>query len=69
MWTWWWAATLVPCFAGFTEFAIALYNPVVDAVLDIWALILLPREQALVVGFVFGEKQRRFAFAVKRHFT
>ena len=49
--------------AGIHRLLPALHHVVVDAVLDIGALVLLPVEQPLVVGFVLGEEQRHIAFA------
>ena len=48
---------------------IALHHAVVDAVLDVGALVLLPGEKPLVVRFVLGEEQRHLAFAGKDEFT
>ena len=41
----------------------AVDHEVVDAVLDVRALVLLPREEPFVVGFVLGEEQRHVAVA------
>ena len=46
----------------------AVHHTVVDAVLDVGALVLLP-EKPLVVCFVLGEEQRHIAFAGKDEFT
>ena len=48
---------------------IALYHAVVDAVLDVRALVLLPGEKPLVVRCVIGEEQRHLAFAGKDELT
>jgi hypothetical protein len=48
---------------------IALYHAVVDAVLDVRALVLLPAEKPLVVRCVIGEEQRHLAFARKDELT
>ena len=41
----------------------AVDHEVVDAVLDVRALVLLPGEEPFVVGFVLGEEQRHVAVA------
>ena len=55
--------------AGVHRALVALHHAVVDAVLDIGALVLLPGEKQLVVCFVLGEEQRHIAFAGKDVFT
>ena len=62
----WCAATLVPCLAGFTLSLPAVDHELVDAVLDVGALALAPREEPLVVRLVLGEEQRDVALAVQR---
>ena len=47
----------------------AVDDAVVDAVLDVRALVLLPRKEPLVVGFVLGEQQRHVAFAGRDELT
>ena len=54
---------------GVHRVLMALHHAVVDAVLDVRALVLLPGKQPLVVGFVLGEEQRHLAFAGKDEFT
>ena len=54
--------------AGVHRALLALHHAVVDAVLDVGALVLLP-EKPLVVCFVLGEEQRHLAFAGKDEFT
>ena len=54
--------------AGVHRLLPALYHAVVDAVLDVGALVRLPEKQR-VVGFVLGEEQRHFTFAEKGEFT
>ena len=54
---------------GVHRVLMALHHAVVDAVLDVGALVLLPGKQPLVVGFVLGEEQRRVAFAGEGEFT
>ena len=51
--------------AGVHHTLVALHHVLVDAVLDVGALVLLPGEKPLVVCFVLGEEQRRIAFAGK----
>ncbi len=46
----------------------SLYNAVVDAVLDIRALVWMSEKQ-FVICFVLGKKQRHIAFAGKNVFT
>jgi hypothetical protein len=58
----------VPCLPGFTAQWLP-WTTHVDAVLNVGALVLLPREEPLVVCFVLGEKQRHIAFAGKDEFT
>ena len=48
---------------------IALHHAVVDAILDVAAVVLLPREKAFVVGFILSEEQRHLAFTGKSEFT
>ena len=55
--------------AGVHRVLVALHHAVVDAVLDVGALVLLPGEEPLVVGFVLGEEQRHVAFAGKDELT
>ena len=55
--------------AGVHRVLLALHHAVVDAVLDVGALVLLPGEKPLVVCFVLGEEQRHLAFAGKDEFT
>ena len=55
--------------AGVHGALVALHHAVVDAVLDVGALVLLPGEKPLVVCFVLGEEQRHLAFAGKDEFT
>src|SRR5271157_335889 len=54
---------------GIHRALIALHHAVVDAIFDVGAIVLLLGEQPLVVGFVFGEEQRRLTFAAKSEFT
>src|SRR5579871_6372663 len=49
---------------GIHRVAISADNKFVDAILHIGSAVLAI-EQSLVVGFVFGEKQLRLAFAIK----
>ena len=44
---------------------VAVHHAVVDAILDVGALVLLAREKPLVVGFVLGEEQRHVAIKLK----
>ena len=55
--------------AGVHRILVPLHHAVVDAVLDVRALVLLPGEEPLVVRFVLGEEQRHVAFAGKGELT
>ena len=55
--------------SGVYRALLALHHAVVDAVLDVGALVLLPGEKQFVVCFVFGEEQRHIAFAGKDVFA
>ena len=55
--------------AGVHGILAAVDDAVVDAVLHVRALVLLPRKESLVVGFVLGEQQRNVAFAGKDELT
>ena len=55
--------------AGVHRALVALHHTVVDAVLDVGALVLLPGEKPFVVCFVLGEEQRHLAFAGKDKLT
>ena len=55
--------------AGVHSSLVPLHHAVVDAVLDVGALVLLPGEEQLVVRFVLGEEQRHVAFAGEGELT
>ena len=48
---------------------VSLHNEIVNAVFDIWILILLTREKTLMVCFIFSEEQRHGAFTGKCEIT
>ena len=60
---------LRPLPAGVHGILAAVDDAVVDAVLDVRALVLLSRKEPLVVRFVLGEEQRHVAFARQDELT